>query len=482
MLLEPRRRVAIATALLALGCEARHFPDSNVDCTASQGANRILILPHETAHYLFVVDDSRALRPHEAAVKDALGLAVSRIVNTRVAHYENGEWTRARAQDPFAGNGYRNLTFSFLFAGSPDASDACARAHAAHGGGLLTSPEHPDGVFRWEPTTWPDLSNGAAALERLVLDVRSTLEQFPFSDCEESEPLEALFHLLAEPAVDATVLAQRAAVASSVLSVVFIAGSDDLSGPGTALYPEERYQELFDSSDDTGPPLYVQTTLIGPVVATDEDCLLWDLAPASAPSGEPRFRLERVVDTPAHFLCLPSFEDPDDQRFLYPLFDKSYAWRSAANPRCWAAPTATALDVDPASTVYGRAQCRVFEVMQAEEDCSCDRSHLAPLALEQLPNPIQRLIMPLDAACACEIEQLSGPALGACQSAPDVSVHDSPGWCLLHPALGAVHDDVTEGCWESPHGYFRFAGRDVPSAGSYAVSVCATEECAAAGP
>jgi hypothetical protein len=455
---------------------------------------------------LFVLDDTSALGDQQTRIKDALALAVSRIIHPACSG--------GRSDDPFAPcdefdlHGYRDLTFAFLMAGSSDASPACRQSFATHGGGLVTTERNPDGMFRWTPTTWTEHENGAERLEELVLEIRAALDGVAFFVCERAEPFEALFRLLVDPDASDAIRRQRIALLDDYVHprAFFIAGSDDQSGPGGGLDPLQRYVNLFRSEkiclDDprlaesgcaspTENPAYLAVSFIGavgPMTGDPMQCAESPLPDASRPWMAPGLvtRIEelmwRLSDTrpPSHPWCFPALDTPDDPRFLFPLMASWAVAPPEVDPPCQRLPHIPFIDRDLDSLSYGQASCRMFELNTDPRHCSCDGEHRAPSPRNSLPAPVVRKLKTwrLD-GCVCELFQFAEADLDACQHVEMIAPkpYEPKGWCALDPERGVGNPELVRRCPTIDEHKLRFLGPGVPASGAIVVPLCEREEC-----
>lgn len=130
-------------------------------------------------------------------------------------------------------------------------------------------------------------------------------------------------------------------------------------------------------------------------------------------------------------------------------------------------PQTPRLDVSSDDPAWGQIPCRVLEV-GTEPACDCAERGEGRHAVDPAT-------LPADVAsagtCACEIEQLSGDALRACQSTGlDAGVD---GWCYVSPAQGLGASELVAKCRPDQPQAVVFAGAGTPADHTTSFVLCA---------
>jgi len=110
---------------------------------------------------------------------------------------------------------------------------------------------------------------------------------------------------------------------------------------------------------------------------------------------------------------------------------------------------------DSESPDFGRVNCKLIEIGKVETDfCSCALPGFAPATGEQIANAYAFLDANgecrnacCDDVCCCELLQLSGDELVACQGGDNTRVTvDRQGWCYVEPDLGIGDPSTVSAC------------------------------------
>jgi hypothetical protein len=129
----------------------------------------------------------------------------------------------------------------------------------------------------------------------------------------------------------------------------------------------------------------------------------------------------------------------------------------------------------------GRVECTMLEAGRVDGRCTCSGAGRA-IPDEALDCTIEHLLAEHAADgwnCVCELTQLSGAEIAACQNdastdAPTVDGQPVDGWCYLDstavPELG--NPELTGRCPGNARRLFRFVGRGRPSAGATTLVSC----------
>ncbi len=135
----------------------------------------------------------------------------------------------------------------------------------------------------------------------------------------------------------------------------------------------------------------------------------------------------------------------------------------------------------------GRVSCLIIEGRRAEETCDCSAAGRHPVAPEH--EPAVDLLLDqskspgTDLNCFCEVTQLAGAALAACQhdlaEEPQYQGQDLSGWCYVDATTVPPVGDpkLVSHCPRSEQRDLRFLG-GVPLPGARLVIVCETLSCA----
>lgn len=109
------------------------------------------------------------------------------------------------------------------------------------------------------------------------------------------------------------------------------------------------------------------------------------------------------------------------------------------------------VDLDPASADYSRAECSVFEGQDRAEHpefCDCTQPGYSPLTPSQQEAAADEAASYgscsgpcCESLCFCELDQLTGDELSACQSGTRLS---KEGWCFVAPNQGLGEMEAIE--------------------------------------
>ncbi len=136
----------------------------------------------------------------------------------------------------------------------------------------------------------------------------------------------------------------------------------------------------------------------------------------------------------------------------------------------------------------GRVSCLVIEGRQVEGTCDCSAAGHHPVATEHEPAVdllIARFQSPgPDLNCFCEVTQLAGAELAACQhdlaDVPKYQGQDLSGWCYIDattaPPLG--NPELVSQCPAFEQRDLRFLGGGAPAPDARWLIVCETLTCA----
>jgi hypothetical protein len=138
---------------------------------------------------------------------------------------------------------------------------------------------------------------------------------------------------------------------------------------------------------------------------------------------------------------------------------------------------------DPSSIDYGKVPCSVVAVNK-QGDCSCSgggRFPVTPAARAALLETLEQqgscggsTGVPCESYCLCELAQLSGPGLLACQrdSEPMGSTGPLSGWCYVDPEQGFGSSEAVGTCPTGQQRNVRVLGNANPREGESLYSVC----------
>ena len=119
----------------------------------------------------------------------------------------------------------------------------------------------------------------------------------------------------------------------------------------------------------------------------------------------------------------------------------------------------------PVDGVSGAVPCSIIEVFN-DASCNCDNTP----ARRTAPEGLLTEAMKAQGACHCEIKQLTGQALSACQAGID-SVNPGDGWCYVDPAQqSGASCDLVKSCTREEERRIRFINANSeprPSAAAY---------------
>ena len=110
---------------------------------------------------------------------------------------------------------------------------------------------------------------------------------------------------------------------------------------------------------------------------------------------------------------------------------------------------------DPESPDFGRVPCWMVEIgTQDTEFCRCAGAGYAPASEAQTETALATLRAGgechdacCESVCFCELLQLSGEELRACQAGENESVAiDTPGFCYVEPAAGVGDPSTVASC------------------------------------
>ncbi len=140
------------------------------------------------------------------------------------------------------------------------------------------------------------------------------------------------------------------------------------------------------------------------------------------------------------------------------------------------------LNRDAEANVAGRTACRVITASSGAGACSCPAAlGLVTPAADAVAPVLEQLAavgycgpgMSCDSLCLCELGQLDGADLTACQNA--ATPPETPGFCYLNAVKGEVHAGsaaLAQACVGAAPRRIRFTG-GAPAAGSLALLYCA---------
>lgn len=113
---------------------------------------------------------------------------------------------------------------------------------------------------------------------------------------------------------------------------------------------------------------------------------------------------------------------------------------------------------DPDDPEFGRVPCEIVEFgNQGSDFCNCATAGYRPatpaqsqVALEALTSEGACQETCCDSLCFCELLQLSGTELQACQQGESASIAlDTPGFCYVEPGVGVGDASSIDGCPKS---------------------------------
>ena len=138
------------------------------------------------------------------------------------------------------------------------------------------------------------------------------------------------------------------------------------------------------------------------------------------------------------------------------------------------------LDADEA----GQVSCLILEARKVDGECSCDGAARDPVSAEHQPAVDQALENPAAAEagwnCFCEIPQLTGAELEACQTqtdkSPSLSGEPIDGWCYVDPGASPIaNPELVKDCKSTEKRKIRFVGEAQGSSGSTMFITCSGE-------
>lgn len=141
-------------------------------------------------------------------------------------------------------------------------------------------------------------------------------------------------------------------------------------------------------------------------------------------------------------------------------------------------PRRVEVELDPARPDFGRAPCLVYEVfLEGSESCSCSSPgyklphDVPPPVLDELFTTGQCAGDPCcSSRCFCELEQLHGAELAACQNGTESELQSTPtGWCYVDPEQGVGTAEVVASCPLSQKRLVRYL---VPHSTTHFVIIC----------
>jgi hypothetical protein len=110
---------------------------------------------------------------------------------------------------------------------------------------------------------------------------------------------------------------------------------------------------------------------------------------------------------------------------------------------------------DPQSPDFGRVPCWMVELgAQGSDFCQCESAGYRPVSEAELETALATLRAQgecrnacCDSLCFCELLQLSGDQLRACQAGENESIAiDTPGFCYVEPAAGVGDPSTVAAC------------------------------------
>jgi len=130
----------------------------------------------------------------------------------------------------------------------------------------------------------------------------------------------------------------------------------------------------------------------------------------------------------------------------------------------------------------GRAACMIAEARETGGQCACSAAEgRRPVSAEHqsLLDAIEQNASVVNAGmdCICEIEQLAGDALMACQNDPSeplwIEGEGGSGFCYVDLDAGAGSPEVAKSCPQDEKRLLRFAGAGRPKSGALTFITCA---------
>lgn len=137
--------------------------------------------------------------------------------------------------------------------------------------------------------------------------------------------------------------------------------------------------------------------------------------------------------------------------------------------RCLPRPLEPNVCVPREDPAYGQVPCVILEAkpLPTEGACACATQG------RRAPNP-QVVTEEVESAgpCVCEIEQLSGDGLIACEHEVDASKIPAGGWCYVDPLQGLGNPEIVASCAPSERRLIRFVNEGNPATDSTIFITC----------
>ena len=150
---------------------------------------------------------------------------------------------------------------------------------------------------------------------------------------------------------------------------------------------------------------------------------------------------------------------------------------AALSRRCF--PKRLEVELDPSSADFGRTTCEVYEVfIEGSAACSCNSPGYSVPA--RVPQPVVDELSRTGTCaegdpccsnrCFCELQQLRGAELAACQNGTENALEPPPiGWCYVDPEQGVGTAEVVDSCPVDQKRLLRYL---VPHSSIHAVVIC----------
>ncbi|HEY3496627.1 MAG TPA: hypothetical protein VGK73_18135 [Polyangiaceae bacterium] len=147
-------------------------------------------------------------------------------------------------------------------------------------------------------------------------------------------------------------------------------------------------------------------------------------------------------------------------------------------------PRPLPIESNPESPEFGHVPCAIVETVAPSGTCSCDAAR-GRISLEAASPNLRSAVeeqltirgvcggdtgRPCRDYCLCQLEQLEGDELSACQAGADDP--NAYGYCYVDPAQGIGNPELVAACGETKRRVLRFVGEGLPANGSDTFIAC----------